>query len=83
MWGYDPINTPWIAHTDVMDDSTRKMVCEAYDETVAEAMAAGRGAATAHKEGTTAAAMFLSSLTGVEDAQARAEVDGLGLSPTD
>jgi hypothetical protein len=65
-----------------MDDSTRKMVAEAYDETVAEAMAQGRAGEVAHREGVTAAAMFLSSLTGVEDAAARSAVDQLGLEPT-
>ena len=64
-----------------MDDSTRTMLAEAYDETVSEALAQGRDNATAHKEGVVAAAMFLSSLTGIEDAAARAEVEKLGLKP--
>ena len=66
-----------------MDDSTKKMLAEAYDETVAEALAAGRARAEAHKEGITAAAMFLSSLSGIEDAAARAQVATLGLSVAD
>jgi len=64
-----------------MDDTTAKMVADAYDETVTEAMAQGHAADTAHKEGLTAASMFLASMTGIEDATARAEVEGLGLSP--
>ena len=64
-----------------MDDTMAKMVADAYDETVAEALAQGRAADVAHKEGVTAAAMFLSSMTGTEDAAARAQVEGLGLSP--
>ena len=67
---------------DDMDDTMAKMVADAYDETVSEAIAQGRAADTAHKEGVTAAAMFLASMTGAEDAAARAEVEGLGLSPT-
>jgi len=65
-----------------MDDSMRRMVAEAYDETVAEAMAQGHPIETAHKEGVTAASMFLSSMTGVEDATARASVESLNLEPT-
>ncbi len=66
-----------------MDASMRKMVAEAYDETVSEAMAQGHEPSTAHKEGVTAAAMFLSSLIGVEDAAARAQIESLGLQPHD
>lgn len=65
-----------------MDDSTRKMIAEAYDETVSEALAQGHPSATAHKEGITATAMFLSSMTGLEDAAARSSVEGLGLEVT-
>jgi hypothetical protein len=64
-----------------MDGAMGKMVADAYDETVAEAMVQGRSPDTAHKEGITAAAMFFASLTGIEDAAARAEVESLGLSP--
>ncbi|HVI53053.1 MAG TPA: hypothetical protein VM661_17725 [Candidatus Sulfotelmatobacter sp.] len=64
-----------------MDDAMRRMVAEAYDETVAEAMAQGHPPEKAHKEGVTAAAMFLSSMTGVEDAAARADVESLNLEP--
>jgi hypothetical protein len=64
-----------------MDDSTRRMVAEAYDETVSEAMARGEPAGTAHKEGVTAASMFYASLAGIDDAAARGEVEGLGLKP--
>ena len=64
-----------------MDHGMQKMVAEAYDETVSEAMAAGHSSETAHKEGITAAAMFLSSMSGIEDAAARKEVEALGLKP--
>ncbi len=57
----------------------RKMIAEAYDETVAEALAQGQPQAVAHREGVTAAAMFLSSMTGVEDAAARSSVESLRL----
>ena len=62
-----------------MDDATRQMISNAYDETVTEAMAAGHSADTAHMEGVTAASMFLSSMTGIEDTAARLAVEGLGL----
>lgn len=65
-----------------MDDATRKMITEAYDETVSEALAQGHPNDTAHKEGITAASMFLASMSGIEDAAARAEVEKLGLEPT-
>jgi len=64
-----------------MDDAMKRMVCEAYDETVSEAMAQGHPPETAHKEGVTAASMFLASMTGIEDAAARSSVEGLGLEP--
>ena len=63
----------------MMDDSLRRMIAEAYDETVAEALAQGHSQATAHTEGITAAAMFLSSMTGQEDAAARSSVESLRL----
>jgi len=65
-----------------MDESMRKMIAEAYDETVSEAMAQGLPPERAHGEGITAAAMFLSSMTGVEDMAAREKVESLGLEPT-
>jgi uncharacterized protein YsxB (DUF464 family) len=64
-----------------MDEPMRKMIAEAYDETVSEAMAQGHPPEKAHGEGIIAAAMFLSSMTGVEDAAARAKVEGLRLEP--
>lgn len=64
-----------------MDDATSKIIAEAYDETVSEAMALGHPPEQAHKEGVTAAAMFFASMSGVEDAAARAAVEKLGLSP--
>lgn len=63
-----------------MNDGTRQMIAVAYDETVAEALGCGRPANVAHREGVIAAAMFLSSMTGVEDEAARAEVEALGLT---
>lgn len=65
-----------------MDDSMKRMVCEAYDETVSEAMVQGHPSETAHREGITAASMFLASMIGVEDAAARTLVESLGLEPT-
>lgn len=64
-----------------MDSNTAKMVADAYDETLSEAMAQGRTTDIAHKEGLTAAAMFLAALSGLEDAAARRAVEILGLSP--
>ena len=62
-----------------MDDGIAKMVAEAYDETVSEALAQGQPPEVAHREAVTAAAMFLASLNGVDDATARAQVENLGL----
>jgi hypothetical protein len=60
-----------------MDAATLEMVLTAYDETVQDALSAGRPEATAHTEGLTAAAMLLAAITGVEDAAARAEVEAV------
>lgn len=60
-----------------MDAATLEMVLTAYDETVQDALAAGRGEGVAHAEGMTAASMLLAAVTGVEDAAARAEVEAL------
>ena len=64
-----------------MDEATKLMLSDAYDETVVESFAQGRSAEIAHKEAVVAAAMFLSSLTGLEDAAARMEIEKLGLKP--
>lgn len=64
-----------------MDTGTREMISQAYDETVMEAIAQGQPADVAHREGITAASMFLASMTGAEDAAARTQVEGLGLTP--
>jgi transcription initiation factor TFIIIB Brf1 subunit/transcription initiation factor TFIIB len=64
-----------------LDEGMVRMIAEAYDETVAEALAQGHSHETAHREGVTAAAMFLASMTGQEDATARQVVESLGLSP--
>lgn len=58
-----------------------RMVADAYDETVSEALSQGHPSEVAHREGVTAAAMFLASLTGTQDGAARAQVEALGLSP--
>ena len=62
-----------------MDADTAEMVKEAYDETVAEAVAQGNSPEVAHAEGVTAAAMLLSAVTGVEDQDARKQVEALNL----
>ena len=64
-----------------MDEPMVRMVAEAYDETLAEALAQGRHPDVAHREGLTAAAMFFASMAGIDDASARAEVEAIGLSP--
>ena len=66
-----------------VDAATARMLAEAYVETVGEALAQGQSADVAHREGVTAAAMFLASMNGLEDAQARVEVEALGLKPKD
>lgn len=63
-----------------MDAGTREMISQAYDETVVEAVAQGHASEVAHREGITAASMFLASMTGLEDAAARAAVEALGLT---
>ena len=65
-----------------IDDDTARMLAEAYDETVAEAFGQGRSPEDAHREGITAASMFLAAIKGMEDQTARAEVERLGLKPT-
>ncbi|MBI3444797.1 MAG: hypothetical protein HY055_05445 [Magnetospirillum sp.] len=60
-----------------MDAATLEMVLTAYDETVQDALSAGRNDVTAHTEGLVAAAMLLAAVTGVEDGAARAEVEAL------
>lgn len=62
-------------------DVTSRMLAEAYDETVAEALAQGMDSTVAHREGITAAAMFLAAMSGVEDAQARVHVEKLIVMP--
>ena len=63
-----------------LDAGTVQMVAEAFDETYDDAIAAGHPAEVARREGLTAAAMFLASLTGLEDAAARAGVEALNLN---
>lgn len=60
-----------------LDTGTEFMLADAYHETFAEAIAQGNGIETAHREGLTAAGMFLAVLTGMEDAAARATVEAL------
>jgi hypothetical protein len=64
-----------------MDMNSSLMISDAYDETVSEALAQGFAKDVAHKEGITAAAMFLASMTGLEDDEALQEVISLGLKP--
>lgn len=66
-----------------LDAGTVQMVAEAFDETYADAISAGHSAETARREGLTAAAMFLASLTGLEDAVARNAVEALDLGRED
>jgi hypothetical protein len=63
-----------------MDAATFEMVLTAYDETVRDARGQGQGEDVAHREGITAAAMCLAAMTGIQDAAARAEVEGLDLA---
>jgi hypothetical protein len=65
-----------------MDEATRQMVAQAYDETVSESLAQGHSQDIAHREGITAAAMFLSSISGIEDQAARDLVESLELQQT-
>lgn len=60
-----------------LDPNTELMLADAYRETVADAMAQGNGAEVAHREGLTAAAMFLAAMNGMEDQVARATVTEL------
>ena len=66
-----------------LDEATVRMLAEAYDETVNESMGQGHPAEVAHREGITAAAMFLASMNGIDDSTAKAEVEKLGLKPTE
>ena len=59
----------------------RDLIEETYFETSEEALARSLSKLEAHKEGVTAAAMMLSSLTGLEDEPAKAEVVSLNLRP--
>ncbi|SDG56193.1 hypothetical protein SAMN05216241_1244 [Limimonas halophila] len=50
---------------------------EAYQEAVDEATGGGVDAGTAHQEGVTAAAMMVSAMDGLEDADARSQVEAV------
>ena len=69
-----------VSMEEMLDDRTMKMVANAYDETVYEAMEQGHPMEVAHQEGVTAAAMFLASVADFEDGAARAKVEALGLN---
>jgi hypothetical protein len=56
-----------------------KMVAQAYDETVSEALDHGHTPETAHREGITAAAMLLAALGNIDDSVAIREVEALNL----
>lgn len=60
-----------------MDAAVLEMVLTAFEETRADALGHGHDLAQAVKEATTAAAMCLSAMTGIEDSAARAEIDAL------
>jgi hypothetical protein len=62
-----------------MDQALAKMVAQAYDETIQDALGQGRPANVAHQEGITAAAMLLAAMSGVEDLQALRQVEALNL----
>ena len=62
-----------------MDETTKIMLADAYEETIHESYAMGCNPEVAHREGVIAAAMFLSSMTGLEDVAARREVEKLNL----
>ena len=64
-----------------MDDKTRRLVEDAYQEAVQETVGRGQTLLTAHKEGVVAAAMLLSALGGLEDSAARDAVVALNLRP--
>lgn len=66
-----------------MKPEIEKVIVDVYLETVSESVARKASPLTAHKEGVTAAAMLLASMTGVEDEAAKKEVVALGLRPTD
>jgi len=63
-----------------LDEGMVRMIADAYDETVSEALGRGHSADDAHREGITASAMFLASMAGIDDGDARRQVEGLGLS---
>lgn len=60
-----------------MDAAVLEMVLTAFEETRGDALAQGHDAAAAEREAIVAAAMCLASMTGLEDAAARAEVAAL------
>lgn len=60
-----------------MDAATLEMVLTAYEETRRDALDHGHDEAVANNEGITAAAMCLAAVTGIEDADARAQVVAL------
>lgn len=60
-----------------MDAAILEMVLTAFEETRSDALGQGKDGATAIKEAFVAAAMCLSAMTGVEDSEARAQVEAL------
>lgn len=60
-----------------MDAATLEMVLTAFEETREESLAQGKSGDDATKEALVAAAMCLSAMTGVEDAEARAQIEAL------
>lgn len=67
----------WTKGIRAMDAAVLEMVLTAFEETRADALNHGHDLAQALKEATTAAAMCLSAMTGIEDSAARAEIEAL------
>jgi len=65
-----------------IDAGIRSMVEDAYMETADEALDRGASLLVAHKEATTAAAMLLAAMSGMEDEAAIRAVVALGLRPS-
>lgn len=65
-----------------LDPATRSMIGDAYYEAAQESLERGLSLLTAHKEAVVAAAMLLSAITGLEDANARETIVAMNLRPS-
>ena len=65
----------------ILDTATRRLITDAYQEAIDEAVVRGVSLLNAHKEAVTAAAMLLSALTSVEDEIAKNQIVALNLRP--